>query len=312
MALVTKEMFLERVKATYGDKVEIIGEYKGYSQDIEFIYKCKHGETKHITKAKSLVGHKSCCYCFRCRYPNRDKIYVGAIFGKWTVIDDSYSNNTCKCKCECGTVKDVDNYTLITGTSTSCGCERRTSEAISRLSAKLKKYNDFVVRDNYVIMYTTKNEPFFVSIEDFGKVKKICWSKNNSGYLTGNAEHGKIVLLHRYIMDCPPNMDVDHIHGSDTKHDNRRSNLRIVTRSQNKMNTLPPSTNTSGYKGVYYSKDRKKWIAQISFGINDKTGKKKCYYLGSYDKIEETVKARKEAEEKYFGEYSYDNSNIKK
>ena len=35
---------------------------------------------------------------------------------------------------------------------------------------------------------------------------------------------------------------------------------------------------------------------------------KKWYYLGLYDDINEAIKVRKEAEEKYFGEYSYDNS----
>ena len=38
-------------------------------------------------------------------------------------------------------------------------------------------------------------------------------------------------------------------------------------------------TNTSGVRGVYYSTKRNKWIAQIMF-------KKKCYYLGGYDRLE--------------------------
>lgn len=305
----THEMFLERVDKLYGDSIEITSEYKGTLYDIEFVYKCKHGEQKITTKARNLIEHDvTRCYCFRCKYPNRDKIYVGATFNYWTVIDDSYSDNVCRCRCKCGTEKEVDNYSLIVGESTSCGCYKKSAEFLKRMGDAHKKYNDFVVNDKYVIMYTSKNEPFLVDIEDFGKVRKICWSKNGAGYLTGNAGNNKIVMLHRYIMDCPDDKDVDHKNGSDTKFDNRRSNLRIGTKAENMRNTKTPITNTSGHKGVYWSKSRQLWVAQIACGINPKNGKKKCYYLGSYENIEDAIAARKAGEEKYFGEWSYDNS----
>ena len=48
------------------------------------------------------------------------------------------------------------------------------------------------------------------------------------------------------------------------------------------------SNNTSGCKGVF--RKRGKWVAQIQY-------KKKTYYLGSYDRFEDAVKARKQAEE---------------
>lgn len=55
-------------------------------------------------------------------------------------------------------------------------------------------------------------------------------------------------------------------------------------------------TNTSGVKGVYYSKKRNKWIAQIMF-------KQKCYYLGGYERIEDAAETRKEAEKRIFGDF---------
>lgn len=303
------EEFISRVYQKYGDNIEIISEYKGSNRNVNFIYKCKHGEIKHSARASNLIKDKGIsCYCFRCRYPNRDKIYIGATFNYWTVIDDSYSDNVCMCRCKCGIEKEVDNYSLIIGESTSCGCYKKSDEFLKKMSESHKKYNSYIVFDKYVIMYTNKNEPFIVDIEDFGKVRKICWSKNNNGYLTGNAGNGKIVMLHRYIMNCPKGMDVDHKNGSDTKFDNRKSNLRLCTKNENMMNTKTPVTNTSGYKGVYWNKSRNLWVAQIAFGINPKNGKKKCYYLGSYENIEDAIKAREEAEEKYFGEWSYKNS----
>lgn len=305
----THELFLERVNKIYGDTIEILSEYKGTEYNVDFVYKCKHGEQKVTTKASNLIGHnKARCYCYRCKYPNRDKIYVGVTFNYWTVVDDSYSDDVCWCKCRCGKEKEVDNYSLIIGESTSCGCYKKSDEFLKKMGDAHKKYNDYVVNDKYVIMYTTKNEPFLVDIGDFGKVRNICWSKNGAGYLTGNAGNNKIVMLHRYIMDCPDDMDVDHKHGSSTKFDNRRSNLRLATKAENMRNTKTPITNTSGYKGVYWNESRRLWVAQISCGINPKNGKKKCHYLGSYENIEDAIAARKAGEEKYFGEWSYDNS----
>lgn len=57
-----------------------------------------------------------------------------------------------------------------------------------------------------------------------------------------------------------------------------------------------PKSNTSGYKGVSWDKNRKKWIAKIVF-------KGKDYYLGRYLQIEDAIKSRKEAEEHIFGEF---------
>jgi hypothetical protein len=76
-----------------------------------------------------------------------------------------------------------------------------------------------------------------------------------------NGEKGKIVLMHRVIMNPPKDMVVDHING-DTL-DNRRSNLRICTKRDNQRNHKRLSTNKSGYTGVHYRKDTEKWVATI-------------------------------------------------
>ena len=51
--------------------------------------------------------------------------------------------------------------------------------------------------------------------------------------------------------------------------------------------------NKTGIKGVRWDKDRLKWAASIYF-------KGKCYQLGRFDDIEDAIKARKLAEEKFF------------
>lgn len=74
---------------------------------------------------------------------------------------------------------------------------------------------------------------------------------------------GKLVLMHREIMKAPDEryVWVDHINGNSL--DNRRGNLRIATPAENSWNTKLRVTSRSGFKGVLWSKGRKKWIASI-------------------------------------------------
>ena len=62
------------------------------------------------------------------------------------------------------------------------------------------------------------------------------------------------------------------------------------------------ASNTSGYTGVYFKRGTGKWAAQITF-------KGKTYYLGSYAKREDAVRARKRGEEMHdqFLEWYYAN-----
>ena len=89
-------------------------------------------------------------------------------------------------------------------------------------------------------------------------------------------------------------MEVDHINHNGL--DNRKENLRIVTHKQNKFNNPILSTNTSGVTGVSWSKQKNKWRAYITIDNKQKS-------LGYYFNKEDAIKARKEAEEKYFGEF---------
>jgi tyrosyl-tRNA synthetase len=92
---------------------------------------------------------------------------------------------------------------------------------------------------------------------------------------------------------------VDHINHDVA--DNRKRNLRIVTSVENQMNKSLQKNNTSGVTGVSWHSRDNIWEVHIRY-------KGKQIYLGRYKDFNEAVKARKEAEEKYFGEYSYNNS----
>lgn len=228
---------------------------------------------------------------------------TGQRFGRLVVVERGENKGNqpyWKCLCDCGNIKYISGASLKQGVTRSCGCLHK--ETAKLLGQKSKKYNPFEICGDYVTMYTLKGEPFYVDLEDFDKVKDICWYKDKYGYICGvDNVSGKNIKIHRLIMNCPDDMVVDHIHGEKTRNNNRKINSRLATKSQNGMNMKKKTTNSSGYVGIRWLSQNKKWGANIWFN-------NKNIYLGIFDNLDDAIKARKEAEEKYFGKYSYDNS----
>lgn len=200
------------------------------------------------------------------------------------------------CKCDCGSDKEIITSldALKSGNTQSCGCLKK--EITSQRNKVIhKKYNIYDLSGEFGIGYTEAGKKFYFDLEDFDKIKDYCWYINKDGYVASSSFY-KYTRLHRLIMDYPDDMEVDHEYHD--KWDNRKEFLRIVTRSKNQMNVSLRSNNTSGVKGVSWHIVREKWQAYI--GIN-----KKLISLGYYDNFEDAVAVRKDAEEKYFGEYNY-------
>lgn len=103
------------------------------------------------------------------------------------------------------------------------------------------------------------------------------------------------VYLHRHIMKPPKNMQVDHINGN--KLDNRRANLRICNNADNNYNK---GQRKGKYKGVHYSNNSNKWVAQIT-----KNGKTK--HLGLFVDQDDAALAYNEAARSLHGEFAYVN-----
>lgn len=208
-----------------------------------------------------------------------------------------------KCICHCGYCDNkeviVTSARLRSGQSTSCGCSELRAE---RMSKTMKKYNRYDLDSKeYGIGYTSNNVKFYFDKEDYDKIKDYCWyiAADDSVCAHSSDKSKKVIFFHRLVMNVTDkSKQVDH--NNHDRHDNRKGNLTVVTNSQNGMNKGISSNNTSGCTGIYYAKDRNKWRASI-------TVNKKTIQIGSFDKFDDAVKARKEAEEKYFGEYSYDN-----
>lgn len=110
----------------------------------------------------------------------------------------------------------------------------------------------------------------------------------------------KGVYLHRLLVDAPSAMQVDHKNGNGL--DDRRSNLRLATRSQNQANRGPTAASTTGYKGVG-QKPNGKYFAAVNFGG-------KYFRLGCYHDPWEAAQVYNAKALELWGEFAYLNTPI--
>lgn len=107
---------------------------------------------------------------------------------------------------------------------------------------------------------------------------------------------GKPEFVHRILMGFPQAPEqVDHING--IRHDNRMSNLRIVTALENQMNRGLRKTNTSGIPGVSWCSRFKKWVAELR--VN-----RKRVHRSRHKTLEEAAAARAKAVQEHCGEFA--------
>lgn len=259
----------------------------------------------------------------------RYKDLAGLHLGRLTVLEPTEERIrgavVWKCRCDCGNVITVESRRLKPGAIYSCGCGQPvdqpgkdlTGMRFGKLTVLGRSENK--ARDGNLlwrcrcdcgnVTETTRRRLLTGSVRSCGCGKRPPLkdlADRRFGMLTVVSYVGKDKGFHIWRCRC----------GCGKMTDVRQSNLLNGTtascgcrRSPQKnlhyadgtcLELLKPDimykTNTSGVRGVYYSSKRKKWIAQIMF-------KKKCYYLGGYDRLEDAAEARAEAEEKVFGDF---------
>lgn len=138
-----------------------------------------------------------------------------------------------------------------------------------------------------------------VDDEDYDFLNQFSWQADKYGCVsTHGNKNQKRTLIHRLIIKVPPNLEIDHKDGN--RLNNQKSNLRLASSSQNKCNRGPRIDTKSGYKGVSWHKQRKKWTVRIQ---NGKTYK----HLGLFIDIKDAIKAYNNASQKYHGEFAFIN-----
>ena len=148
----------------------------------------------------------------------------------------------------------------------------------------------------------TQDRVALVDDEDFEYLNQFRWCAlkvKNTFYAVRNSvgANGKrmTVLMHRIINETPDGLEVDHIDSNGLN--NQKNNLRNCTHAQNLRNQKKNKNNTSGFKGVFWKKDKKKW--QASLRVNNKD-----LHVGYYkDKINAAY-AYNDAAIKYYGEFA--------
>ena len=118
------------------------------------------------------------------------------------------------------------------------------------------------------------------------------------------------LLMHRLLLGAPKNRHIDHINNNGL--DNRRTNLRMCTPSQNSRNRSPNKNSAVPFKGVKYrhrlsKKTKKPFQSQIDYN-------KKRYHLGLFETAIAAAEAHDIAALKFHGDYAKLNfpENLKK
>jgi hypothetical protein len=145
----------------------------------------------------------------------------------------------------------------------------------------------------------TKGKFALVDAEDYYQLVEFRWqvsdATGNTSYATGR-RGGKTIKMHRFIMDAPAHLVVDHIDHNGLN--NCKANLRLCTSAQNSRNCAPNKGASSKYKGVIWNKHNKKWRASIDFN-------KKRRHIGCFENEIDAARAYDEKAAELFGEFGH-------
>ena len=183
------------------------------------------------------------------------------------------------CKCECGKEKIISQFHIkrTKNPTRSCGC-------LQKKAVKKHGYKD-------TSEYSAWNN-----------MKDRCYNKNHQHYDKYGGRGINVCnewknSFEEFIKDIGNKPSKEYtLERIDNNKGYYPENCKWETKSKQAYNRRKPKNNSSGTVGVYYHKDSNKWQASINHN-------KTKYNLGYFTEKEEAIKARKEAELKYYGRY---------
>lgn len=140
-----------------------------------------------------------------------------------------------------------------------------------------------IAKEDYILLPLNKEATQFTRVDKDSDAVNYNWCSD--GEYAVRLYKGKPRAMHLIMFEgqVPKGMQIDHINRD--KLDNRRANLRIVSRSLNQINKVMKN-NKTGYRGVMLDKRANKWTAVVAFNR-----KKRIIYWG--DSYEQAVEKRK-------------------
>jgi hypothetical protein len=123
------------------------------------------------------------------------------------------------------------------------------------------------------------------------------WHANPGRYTTYAAARigGRFVKMHRLILGDPVDLEIDHRDGNGLN--NRRSNIRVATRSVNAANAKTYRSNNSGVRGVWFEQRTRRWAAMVSHqGVR--------HWVGRFGTLDEAADAWRAKAQELRGELS--------
>lgn len=152
--------------------------------------------------------------------------------------------------------------------------------------------------DQTMLIPLTQGKFAVVDAQDYDRLSRYKWcaAKSKKTFYAERFSNGRLIKMHREIIHTPKGMQCDHINHNGL--DNRKSNLRLCTNAENLRNQKPAGNGSSRYKGVSWSKQRRKWRASICCDYRVRT-------IGRFDNKPQAAMAYDDKAIELFGEFAY-------
>lgn len=193
------------------------------------------------------------------------------------------------CKCDCGNEVVVFGANLTTNHSQSCGCVKSIT-----VSLRVRKHGQ-----SHIGSSGASSTEYMI----WTNMLTRCYNENNNHYVNYGARGIKVCDRWKndfscFIEDMGLRPSKEHsIDRIDCNGDYTPENCRWADAYVQSRNQRVKKNNKSGFSGVFWSKQTKKWLVSIRYD-----GKQR--HIGTFANIDEAVKARKEAELKHWGKSS--------